>query len=135
MHHSNSDAELTEDEILAARILHHFMRAAFFNTHETTQVIIYYVSLKELKISVAQQFCSNFICCRLSEYMFWSFNPISVSLIFDNFLGWGGGIGCPPSKIGPNWARKVLKTVLESSQKIMGGITHTKNVKKCHLLG
>ena len=59
----------------------------------------------------------------------WFVNPISVGLIFDDFL-------CPPpSKIGPNWARKILKTYLESSQKIMGGIIYTQNAKKCHLLG
>ena len=66
----------------------------------------------------------------------YSINAIPVGLIFDYFL-WGWvGIGClPPSKISPNWARKVLKTVLETSQKIMGGIKYTQNVKKCHLLG
>ena len=63
------------------------------------------------------------------------FNPISVGLIFDNFLWGKASDALPPSKIGPNWARKVLKTVLESSQKIMGGITYTQNVKKRHLLG
>ena len=60
-------------------------------------------------------------------------NPFSVGLIFDNFLwGVGGGIGCTPSKIGPNWGRKNLKTYLESSQKIMRGIIYTQNAKKCH---
>ena len=51
----------------------------------------------------------------------------SLTLIFDYFL-WGEGA------IGNNWARKVLKAVLESSQKIMGGVILTQNVKKCHLL-
>ena len=50
------------------------------------------------------------------------FNPIPVGLIFYYFLlGWGHWMTPPPSKIGPNWARKVLHTVLETSQKIMGG--------------
>jgi len=30
--------ELSEDDLQAGRILHHFMRAAFYNTHETTQI-------------------------------------------------------------------------------------------------
>ncbi len=36
----SAELKLSEDEINAARILHHFMRAAFFNTHEITQVRI-----------------------------------------------------------------------------------------------
>ena len=32
--------ELSEDDLQAGRILHHFMRAAFYNTHETTQVLL-----------------------------------------------------------------------------------------------
>jgi len=32
------DLQLSEDQLLAARILHHLMRAAFFNTHEITQI-------------------------------------------------------------------------------------------------
>ncbi|XP_023339922.1 SET and MYND domain-containing protein 4 [Eurytemora carolleeae] len=34
----SAELKLSEDEINAARILHHFMRAAFYNTHEITQV-------------------------------------------------------------------------------------------------
>ena len=34
-----STAELTADSLHAARLLHHLMRAAYYNTHETTQVI------------------------------------------------------------------------------------------------
>jgi hypothetical protein len=30
--------ELTEEEVLAGRLLHHFMRAAYYNTHEITEV-------------------------------------------------------------------------------------------------
>ena len=47
----------------------------------------------------------------------------------------GGALDAPTPKIGPNLARKVLKTVLESSQKIMGGNIYTQNVKKCQLHG
>ena len=30
--------ELSEDELLAGRILHHFLRAAYYNTHEVSEV-------------------------------------------------------------------------------------------------
>ena len=32
--------EFHEDAMLAGRLLHHFMRAAYYNTHETTQVLV-----------------------------------------------------------------------------------------------
>ena len=32
-------AELGEEAVLAGRLLHHFMRAAYYNTHETTQLL------------------------------------------------------------------------------------------------
>ena len=41
--------------------------------------------------------------------------------------GEGGASDNIPFKIDINLARKVLKTVLESSQKIMGGIVYTQN--------
>ena len=59
--------------------------------------------------------------------------PIPVGLISTTFFG-GEGLGCPPSKIGPNWARKVLETVFESSQKIIGGIIYTQNVRNAFYL-
>ena len=41
----------------------------------------------------------------------------------------------PPSKIGPDWVRKVLKAVLESSQKIIGGFIYSKCKKAfCQML-
>ena len=48
-----------------------------------------------------------------------------MGLIFDYFL-WGGD-RMPPSKIGLNWTGKVLKTVLESSEKMREGISKTSN--------
>ena len=39
------------------------------------------------------------------------------------------GGSTPPSNFGPNWARKILETVLESSQKVREGISLTKNPK------
>ena len=52
-------------------------------------------------------------------------NPIPMGLIFNYFRI---GLDAPPSKIGPNQARKLLKTVLESSQKMMGCIICTQKV-------
>ena len=38
LHHQGEDPEFGEEEMLAGRILHHFMRAAYYNTHEITEL-------------------------------------------------------------------------------------------------
>ena len=38
LHHSGEGLELGDEEMLAGQILHHFMRAAYYNTHEITEL-------------------------------------------------------------------------------------------------
>ena len=43
-------------------------------------------------------------------------------------LDWGM-LSTPPTNFGPNWARKILKTVLESSQKMSLGLLSARKTK------
>ena len=50
----------------------------------------------------------------------WHLLTLFPCKIMNYFLLWGGGVVLSPpnDNLGPNWARKNIKTVLESSQKI-----------------